>query len=152
MTTIPLSREVRKPQEYLEDGGIPVIDPDTGRTAGFVLRRGDLLIHFRRMEASRHFLRQPRQAIATSQGVLDALAAMHCTLLKVRDSESDTVYWAPLERILSLGFEVNRGYGRQIALPIALWGRQLPDGTDIPATLPKSPEATQPSLFAEVAS
>jgi len=67
-------------------------------------------------------LRQP-QAWAVDTADLEAAAACGATLLLIEDIESGRQYLAALGVIRRHGFEFDRGFGEQVALPLSRWHR-----------------------------
>lgn len=77
-------------------------------------------IFLKKVKASRHFLRHP-EAIAFDVGSLRQAQQAGARTVKVIDAESGKVYKAFLSTIWAKGFELDRGYGKQIALPLSEW-------------------------------
>lgn len=102
-----------------------------GTLAGQVLRKA--------VDASRHFLRTP-PAIAWDLTALEEARQHGVTQCEVRDRESSRVYTARLEEFFTKGFAMDRGFGRQLALPLAYWR----------ASEPGESLARQLSMFEEV--
>jgi len=91
-----------------------------GRVAGHLtLWRGRLAL-VKQVVGSRHMLRRP-PGWAVDEGVLAKAEAAGAELVVVRDSESGVVYHTPLARFIADGFPLERGHGRQRALPLAAW-------------------------------
>ncbi|MDZ4159477.1 MAG: hypothetical protein U1B80_06785, partial [Anaerolineaceae bacterium] len=72
------------------------------------------------IHGSRHFLRQP-PAIAISVDALDAAEHAGATQIEVLDKESGVRYRSSVQHFRDVGFTFERGFGRQIALPMAGW-------------------------------
>ena len=70
--------------------------------------------------ASRHFLRTP-PAIALDIGSLDQAERGGAIGVHVLDLESGTIYKASIAHIRRVGFEIDQGFGRQIALALKGW-------------------------------
>ena len=70
------------------------------------------------ISGSKHFLRKPKLAIANDIAVLEDAKAAGAVWAVVRDRETGIVYKARVDHILKHGFEFDRGWGRQVALPI----------------------------------
>ncbi|NIM07405.1 MAG: hypothetical protein GTO55_11805 [Armatimonadetes bacterium] len=85
------------------------------------LRCGELALS-KRVKASRHFLRVPR-AIAIDVAVLSWAEREGATLVHVEDWETGLVYEATLTTIQRKGLSLDRGFGEQVALPLAHWTR-----------------------------
>ena len=91
-------------------------------------------------------LRAPR-GWALDADAPERLRAMGALHVKITDTDTGTVYTAPLATFEQYGVALNRGFGPQVALPLGYWavdgkpprlGQPEPDG---PRQLP---------LFAEV--
>ncbi|GIV20236.1 MAG: hypothetical protein KatS3mg023_1987 [Armatimonadota bacterium] len=93
-----------------------------GRHSGCVLEQGILK---RRVQASRHQLRQP-PAWAFELGILEAAHEAGASLVEVHDVENGITYTAPLATLWQKGIRIRRGCGEQIALPLNLWHREDP--------------------------
>lgn len=90
------------------------------------------------VRASVHFLRVP-PAIAWDVCALEQAEALGAVRTEVLDTETGTVYTAPLSAFWRDGLRLNRGHGEQIALPLVRWQvRQR-----------GQPEAVQLCLFGE---
>jgi len=72
---------------------------------------------------SRHFLKVP-PAIALSVDSLHQAQAVGAFDVAIYDKETRTTYRASIAHILENGFELNRGFGLQIALPFEGWTKQ----------------------------
>ncbi len=77
-------------------------------------------IFTKRVIGSRHFLRVPR-AIALDIASLDESENAGATHVAITDTETGCIYQASISFIREHGFRLNRGFGEQIALPIAKW-------------------------------
>lgn len=71
-----------------------------------------------------HVLRKP-PAIAYDKTVVVELKRLGCTTLRVLMDDGG-VLTASFQTLLECGFELDRGHGRQIALPLQRWTRQNP--------------------------
>lgn len=87
-----------------------------GRVVGIV----DGEVFYKTVSASKHFLHTPRAIALDTQSLVDARDA-GAFFVEIHDRESGEVYNATIEAIWKRGFTLDRGYGRQIALPIELW-------------------------------
>jgi hypothetical protein len=74
------------------------------------------------VSASKHFLRHPR-AIAFDLECLSSAEGMGAIWVRVDDRESRMTYKANIDLIRKAGFKLDRGYGKQIALPLNMWIR-----------------------------
>lgn len=87
-----------------------------GRVIGEVV--GD--VFHKRVRGSAHFLHTPR-AIAFDFVSLDEAERAGARYAQVEDVETGKVYRAAIATIRARGFGVNRGHGRQVALPLSEW-------------------------------
>ena len=92
-----------------------------GRVIGIVSR--DIFI--KRVRASKHFLRTP-QAICLDVNSLEQAEQAGAVRVRVEDVESGIKFLASIEHIRMAGFEIDRGYGRQIALTLDGWIKSGP--------------------------
>jgi hypothetical protein len=67
-----------------------------------------------------HYLRQP-PAIAFDIDSLNQAEKAGASWVQVIDRDRGIVYRASLEHIMTKGFQFNRGWGEQIALPLSGW-------------------------------
>ena len=74
----------------------------------------------KRIQASRHFLRQP-PAIAFDLCVLAEAERLGASQVEVLDRESGCIYAAPLWAFERWGLRLDRGFGRQAALRLERW-------------------------------
>lgn len=98
---------------------------------------------------SKHFLRVPVLALGFDLSTLEDAERAGAVFVAVTDSETGRTYRQRIETIRRYGFDVTRGFGRQIALPLAAYaidGRppQAPPGE--PATNKERQDA-QLALF-----
>jgi hypothetical protein len=77
-------------------------------------------VFIKTVKASKHFLRVP-PAIAFDIDSLKRASEAGAHTVRVIDTDCNRVYVAPISTIWSKGFEVNRGFGRQIALLLKYW-------------------------------
>lgn len=82
--------------------------------------RGD--VFHKSIFGSKHMLRTPR-AIALDTGSLDDAEKAGARWVHIYDRETGTTYKATVEHIRRKGFELNRRYGDQLALPLKGWIR-----------------------------
>lgn len=87
-----------------------------GRSVGFV-RDG---VFYKSVRASLHFLRKPR-AIAFDCASLEAAVQASASKVLVTDQESGCQYSTSISQIRRAGFEFDRGFGRQVGLPLSSW-------------------------------
>jgi len=83
---------------------------------GFVAGR----IWAKTAQASRHQLRRP-PAWALDVQDLAAAERLGVELVVVKDQESGRCFWASIATIRRRGLSLDRGHGRQIALPLRWW-------------------------------
>lgn len=89
---------------------------------------------------TKHILHSP-PAIAFDIQSLEDAARAGATRVQVTDKDSGIIYKATIDHIRRAGFNLNRGWGNQIALGLDNWIRQKPGGG-----LPISPEGpTRPN-------
>jgi len=88
----------------------------SGQVVGQV--RGDVFA--KTVRASVHFLRKP-PAIAFDLCSLQEAQDLGARLVCVRDSETGRQYLASVDAVWHFGFEFDRGFGRQLALPLERW-------------------------------
>lgn len=72
------------------------------------------------VRANVHQLRQPPAWALDVQSLADAVKA-GATVVAIYDTETRRTFTASVTRILTDGFRVSRGFGEQVALPIAQW-------------------------------
>jgi hypothetical protein len=97
------------------------------------------------VRGSRHFLRKP-PAIAFDAAGIDQAEALGAVRIVVDDLETGRRYSSSMETFRRLALDIDRGHGRQLALPLPFW--QAPGG----ATAPESSPPTQTVLpFMEAA-
>jgi len=87
-----------------------------GRVVGSI--EGDTLR--KRVYGSRHMLRTPR-AWAVDADILTNAQKAGVRFVEVVDKESGTTYRTSLDRFFHFGFQLNRGFGLQVALPLEKW-------------------------------
>lgn len=74
---------------------------------------------------SRHLLRKPL-AIAVSNDALLQAENFGATRIVVFDRETQATYCSLIAHLRERGFEFDRGYGKQIALPLGEWASRKP--------------------------
>jgi len=72
-----------------------------------------------------HMLRKP-QALAMSVDVIEQLTRNGATRLVFTHAATGVKYRATLAHFLDKSLTIDRGYGRQLALPLAGWMRETP--------------------------
>ncbi len=85
----------------------------------------------KRLQGSKHFLQKP-PAIANDESVLISAQKLGATEVAIFDTETGTVFRASISDIWGKGFTLDRGWGKQIGLPMNKWHATLPpQNTDI---------------------
>jgi len=84
----------------------------------------------KRVRASVHMLRRP-PGWAVDQSILEGAKADGAKLVEVTDTETRKVYVASLEAFDQHGLRFNRGFGDQIALPLAHWRVESADARQL---------------------
>lgn len=84
-------------------------------TAGYV--RGKTF--YKEVTANQILYKPP--AIAVQSTVLRKLENIGVDGVFVRNLDTKEVFYAPLSQFFEKGIKLNRGYGRQIALPLRYW-------------------------------
>lgn len=102
---------------------------------------------YKRAQASKHMLRAPR-GWALDADTLAELRALRVTSVVVTDTETNTVYVAPLAEFDVHGVPFNRGAGPQVCLPLGYWRVNGQPPALAKRSDPDAPR--QLSLFAEV--
>lgn len=93
---------------------------------------------------SKHILRKPR-AIAFDVRSLRDAQDYGATRVAVQDIENGTVYAASIKEIMEHGFTLDRGFGKQVALPINKFQISVKDAKGVPQ--PTEPETVQLAAF-----
>ena len=92
---------------------------------------------FKKLHSSIHFLKVP-PAIAFDIATIPQAQKLGATRVKIYDQDTDLVYRASIELIITKGFEFNRGYGDQIGLELIYLDCQGAKNKGRPS--PKSPK------------
>jgi hypothetical protein len=93
-----------------------ILHASDGRVCGRVVGA----VFLKTVSAARHMLVKP-PAWAIDAGALREAQEAGATEVVIHDLDTAAAYQAPIETVLRHGFALNRGYGQQIALPLALW-------------------------------
>ena len=94
-----------------------------GHVCGGVFRK--------RVKATKHQLRYPPAWALDSRSLEDAeRAGAH--RVEIHDLDSGQTYTATISLIRQFGFVLDRGHGRQIALPLPLWACQSAGPQQLP--------------------
>jgi hypothetical protein len=113
MSTLPQPNTAHNPQAraipvYLRGTSKPI-----GRVSGPWFEKT--------ISGSVHFLRVPMLALGFDVSTLEDAAAAGAVAVAVTDSETGHIYRQRIETILKYGFDVRRGFGRQVALPLTAY-------------------------------
>jgi len=87
-----------------------------GKVVGNV--KGDTF--YKRLSGSKHFLRRP-PAISFDEKSLKKAYGYGAKRIVVHDKDTNKNYIANLYTVYEKGFKVDRGFGKQIALPLSFW-------------------------------
>jgi hypothetical protein len=94
----------------------------------------------KKISGSKHFLRRP-PAICFDVDSLFQAERAGAEVCQVTDKETGHVYSASILLIRSKGFTFNRGFGNQIALPLAYWQRDdQPSRSVLKSVLKSAPQ------------
>ena len=109
-----------------------------GEVRAGVFRKDKLL-------GSKHMMRKPR-GWALDVASLAQAESHGADLVQLTDQETGVVYRAPITRFNENGVQINRGYGRQICLPLEFWEveSQIPR---LPPEATGNSDAVQLTLF-----
>lgn len=110
--------------------GIPI--SVNGKVVGEVRDDGVFQKH---ILSSRHFLQRPTRSIAFDEQTLAAAERAGADQVEIFDDETNEVYRASIALIRERGFQVERGFGSQIALALRFFNA------------PEQPAVVQPTLF-----
>jgi hypothetical protein len=83
---------------------------------------------FIRKFQTKHILRQPVPALALDAHVLAEVQAAGARTIRLENADTGEVYTCPVEHFVEQGFKLNRGFGDQVALPLAAFIRSKPGG------------------------
>ncbi len=105
----------------------PAVVTPKGSSFPYRLKRlpGGELAFTKTVKASRHFLRRP-PAIALDKKALDWAEREGVSVVCVTDTETQTTYRATLALLREKGFSLDRGFGKQVALPLSRWSKEDP--------------------------
>lgn len=114
-------RKLGKSQQLKVGKEYPLfIDTNPRPVAGLILRKdGEIELH-KTIRASRHLVSLPR-GIAFDSKLYAHAEELGATVIKVRDSETDTIYTTTAANFRRCSFEQNRGYGRQRFMRLEFW-------------------------------
>ena len=74
----------------------------------------------KRVRGSLHQLRRP-PAWAIDLQIFDTAKRDGALILEIYDTETGKTYWTPISTFDCWGFELDRGHGCQVALPLERW-------------------------------
>lgn len=93
-----------------------------------------------------HMLRLPRPSWCVDVSDLEAVEGQGATTLSILDVETATIYTAPLRLLRDRGFNVNRGRGAQVGLPLEHWDQKKAPGSQGARQLPLGLEGGRDGL------
>jgi hypothetical protein len=91
-------------------------------SGGHVVGRVTGNIFLKTIQGSKHILRKP-QAIAISIDALEAAERAGATTIQITDTETGVMYKSSVEHFRGHAFELDRGFGPQLALTLEGWTR-----------------------------
>lgn len=97
---------------------------DTGKFAGNYDSIDRLFT--KKVHGSRHMLHEP-PAWAMDASVHTTLDMMDCDYIQVEDIETGKAYVVDFQTFSEKSIEIDRGCGRQLALPLSYWHIRQPD-------------------------
>jgi hypothetical protein len=74
----------------------------------------------KRVRGSVHMLRRP-PAWAIDAAIFERARKDGALVVEVYDVETGKTYWAAISAFKRWGIEIDRGHGRQVALPLGRW-------------------------------
>ena len=87
-------------------------------------------IFHKKMDSRKHFLRKP-PAIAFDVKSIEKAERYGAKRILVFDTHKRETYTATIDQIYKKGMDVNRGFGKQIALPLSYWKIESADVTQL---------------------
>jgi len=90
------------------------------KVAGVLVTEAGRTVFRRLVQGDRHMVRVPESAWAFDAEVLERVSAAGATEVEVIDQDGRR-WWTSLSYLLERGEPLDRGHGRQIALPLRLW-------------------------------
>lgn len=96
---------------------------DGGKVVGEVV--GDEFI--KKVHSTIHFLRKP-PAICFGIESIDQVKQLNVSRIKIFDLDTGIIYRASFDKLLDLGFPVNRRFGEQIGLELKYWTKENTSG------------------------
>lgn len=113
---VPIANSIIAQSRGNDNRSIPIYDGE--RVIGYLRNNGTLL--HRKMQGSRHILRNPRAISFGVKPLKDAIR-LGCRYVMVEDTEDGKRYTAPIMAFFEQGFRVERGWGEQCALELVHW-------------------------------
>ena len=80
---------------------------------------------YKRVNSSKHFLHVP-PAIAVDESALEQAESNGASIVHVWDKDKNRDYYALISTIKTLGFHLDRGFGKQVALALSYWEDKRP--------------------------
>lgn len=77
---------------------------------------------YKSLSAARHFLQRPAAIAFDLQSLRDAEAAGAARVV-ITDTDTNKEYTLPISTVWARGFELDRGFGRQVAVCLADWNK-----------------------------
>lgn len=99
----------------------------------------------KRIRGSRHLLHSP-PAISCDVAVMQQAEAAGAVVFEVLDVESKTIYQASIAHFWKAGVPINRGFGKQWALPLEGFTKHTRGGGIVAATIKTEPQPEQLKL------
>jgi hypothetical protein len=78
----------------------------------------------KKVSGKKHFLQKP-PAIANDISILHDAMGKGATIVAIFDTDTKLEYFSYIDVILRKGFVIDRGYGKQMALPMNMWVSSL---------------------------
>lgn len=87
-------------------------------------------IFYKKLDSRKHFLRKP-PAIAFDEKSIDKAVGYGAKRVLVFDTHKEETYTAKISQIYKDGMKVDRGFGKQIALPLSYWKKESAKSTQL---------------------
>lgn len=72
------------------------------------------------VKGSGHRLRSP-EGWSIDSGIVANLEGWNCETVVIKDKETDEIFTVAFDTFKQYGIEIERGYGKQVVLPIKFW-------------------------------
>jgi len=131
----PSTRGRQAPRQVLYAGGRNVASID----ADGVLRKA--------VDGRRHMIRVPSPAWAFDRSHIDAALSSGVTVIELLNRDAGTLYRVSLADFMRLAFELDRGYGPQLALALQHWRVTVQPSADVEQPEPRPAEPEQLRLL-----